>query len=116
MTYVIPSLVLLVIFLIICVALMMAYFLRKFTQVMDQQRESQSEQLSLLSKLIPLLSAKDPLSYQAIQSMDPIHSQTSDYPPIKSEEESLVEYYIKQYDGKEGDELDDVERSILNGG
>jgi hypothetical protein len=64
------SLSILMLFLILLAILVIFLILRYFQRILADKKEVELAQVELLSKSVALLSAKDPLSYQAIQVMD----------------------------------------------
>lgn len=86
-----PMLIALVILTLCLVILTTLLFmaLRAFRLILQDKKEVELAQVTLLSKTVGLLSAKDPLAYQSIQVMDQV-SGYSESEPVEEDIDSLL--------------------------
>jgi hypothetical protein len=76
---------------LVILTLLLSLALFAFQKILRDKKEVELAQMDLLSKAVMLLSAKDPLAYQAIAVMDSVNSsETSLSTPERTIEELLV--------------------------
>lgn len=82
---------------------MMWFAVNLIRRTAEQQRETQLGQLALLSKMTGILSAKDPLAFQAIQAMDAVLHPD---PPFDPSDEAEARRDYEEEDLSDDDRAD----------